>query len=141
MTIILNMESRPAKYDIKGKNIPNGLGKSQSQLTRTKNGESKKHSCHCRFNVKQLFYVRDVVEIVYYSTGHANADGLVVHGEVQAGDHARYATQISSAIRTWVMNCLLAGVPIAKIMSMHIERALQMKAECTVADRNRFLWE
>jgi hypothetical protein len=40
-----------------------------------------------------------------------------------------------------VVNCLLAGVPIAKIMSMHIERALQIKAECTVADRNRFLRE
>jgi hypothetical protein len=39
------------------------------------------------------------------------------------------------------MNFLLAGVPIAKIMSMHIERTLQMKAECIVADQNRFLRE
>ena len=30
----------------------------------------------------------------------------------------------------------VAGIPIAKIMSMHIERALQMKSECIVADRN-----
>jgi hypothetical protein len=135
------MESRPAKYDIKGKNILNGLGKSQSRLTRAKNGESKKRGCRCRFNVKKLFYMRDIVEIVYYNTRHANGDGLVVHGEVWAGDRARYATQISPAIRTWVVNCLLAGVPIAKIMSMHIERALQMKVECIVADRDRFLQE
>jgi hypothetical protein len=40
-----------------------------------------------------------------------------------------------------VVNCLLAGVPIAKIMSMHIEWALQMKSECIVLDRNRFLQE
>jgi hypothetical protein len=59
------------KYDIKGKNIPNGLDKSQSRLTRAKNGESKKRGCYCRFNVKQLFYVQDVVEIVYYSMRHA----------------------------------------------------------------------
>ena len=39
------------------------------------------------------------------------------------------------------MNCLLAGVPTAKIMSMHIECALQMKAGCTVVDWNWFLWE
>jgi hypothetical protein len=83
--------------------------------------------------------VRDVVEIVYYNTRHTNTDGLVVHGEVWAGDRAWYATQISPAIRTWVVNYLLAGVPIAKIMSMHIECALQMKAECIVADRNWFL--
>jgi hypothetical protein len=39
------------------------------------------------------------------------------------------------------VNCLLAGVPIAKIMSMHIERALQMKADYIVADWNQFLRE
>jgi hypothetical protein len=99
VSVTPDMESRPAKYEIKGKNIPNGLGKSQSRLTRAKNGKSKKRRCCCRFNVKQLFYVRDVIEIVYYSTRHANADGLVVHDEVRAGDRARYATQISRASR------------------------------------------
>jgi hypothetical protein len=91
--------------------------------------------------VKQLFYVQDVVEIVYYSTRHTNADRLVVHGEVRAGDRAQYAMQISLAIRTWVVKCLLAGVPIAKIMSMHIERALQMEVECIVANWNWFFRE
>jgi hypothetical protein len=86
------MESQRAKYDIKGKNILNGMGKSQSRMTRAKNREPKKRGCRCRFNVKQLFYVRDVVEIVYYSTRHANVDGLVVYGDVRAEDRAWYAT-------------------------------------------------
>jgi hypothetical protein len=38
-----------------------------------------------------------------------------------------------------VVNCLLAKVPIAKIMSMYIERVLQMKSECIVVNRNPFL--
>jgi hypothetical protein len=135
-----DMERGPRKYDIKGKNFPNGRGKSQPRLTRAKNGESKKRGCRCRFNVKYLYYVQDIAEIVYYSPRHANDDGLVVHGEVWQGDRARYATQISAEIRTWVVNCLLAGVPIAKIMSMHIERALQ-KSECIDPDHNRFLRE
>jgi hypothetical protein len=136
-----DMERGPRKYDIKGKNVPNGRGKSEPRLIRAKNGESKKRGCRCRFNVKYLYYLRDIAEIVYYSLRHANDDGLVVHGEVRQGDHARYATLISAEIRTWVVNCLLAGVPIAKIMSMHIEWALQMKSECIVPDRNRFLRE
>jgi hypothetical protein len=85
--------------------------------------------------------VRDIAEIVYYSPRHANEDGLVVHGEVRQEDPAWYATQISAEIRTWVVNCLLAGVSIAKIMSMHIERALQMKSKCIVVDCNWFPWE
>jgi hypothetical protein len=40
-----------------------------------------------------------------------------------------------------VVNCLLAGAPIARIISMHIERALQMKANYIVADWNRFFRE
>jgi hypothetical protein len=39
------------------------------------------------------------------------------------------------------VNFLLTKVPIAKIMSMHIEWALQMKFECIVADRKWFLRE
>jgi hypothetical protein len=77
----------------------------------------------------------------YYNTRHANNDGFVVHGEVRQGDHAQYTTQISTEIKMWVVNCLLARVPIAKMMSMYIEQALQMKSKCIVADRNRFLRE
>jgi hypothetical protein len=85
--------------------------------------------------------VQDIAEILYYSTRHTKNDGLVVHGEVWQGDRARYATQISAEVWTWVMNYLLVGVPIAKIISMHIERALQLKSECIITDCNRFLWE
>jgi hypothetical protein len=119
-----DMECGPRKYDIKEKNVPNDRRKSQPRLTRAKNGESKKRGCRCRFNIKHLYYMRDIAEIVYYSPRHANEDSLFIHGEVRQGDCAWYATQISAEIRTWVVNCLLAGVPIAKIMSMHIELAL-----------------
>jgi hypothetical protein len=120
VNVTLDMERGPRKYDIKEKNVSNDCGKSQPRLIRAKNGESKKRDCRCRFNVKHLYYVRDID----YSPRHANDDGIVVHGEVRQGDRARYATQISAEIRIWVVNCLFAGVPIAKIMSMHIERAL-----------------
>jgi hypothetical protein len=136
-----DVERGPQKYDVKGKNVPNGHRKLQPRLTRAKNRESKKRGCWCKFNVKYLYYVRDIAEIMYYSPRHANEDSFVVHCEVRKGDRAWYATQISAEIRTWVVNCLLAGVPIAKIMSMHIERALQVKSECIVSDRNQFLWE
>jgi hypothetical protein len=121
-----DVERGPQKYDVKGKNVPNGHRKLQPRLTRAKNRESKKRGCWCKFNVKYLYYVRDIAEIMYYSPRHANEDSFVVHCEVRKGDRAWYATQISAEIRTWVVNCLLAGVPIAKIMSMHIERALQV---------------
>jgi hypothetical protein len=113
LNVISVMECGPQKYDIKGKNVPNGRGKSQSRFTQAKNEESKKRDCRCRFNVKHLYYMRDIAKIVYYRLRHTNKDGLVVHGEVWQGDRARYATKISAQIRTWVVNCLLAGVPIA----------------------------
>ena len=65
--------------DIKDKNVSNGHGKLQLRLTRVKNVESKKRGCLCRFNVKQLYYVQDIAEVVYYNTRHAKNDGLVVH--------------------------------------------------------------
>jgi hypothetical protein len=71
-----------------------------------------------------LYYVRDIAEIVYYSLRQAIEDGLVVHGKVRQEDRAQYTTQISVEIWTWMVNCLLTGVPIAKIVSMQIERAL-----------------
>jgi hypothetical protein len=66
VNITPDMERGPRKYDIKEKNVPNGRGKSQPRLTRAKNGESKKSGCWCRFNVKHLYYLRDIAEIVYY---------------------------------------------------------------------------
>jgi hypothetical protein len=106
------MESRPTKCDIKGKNVPNDLGKSQPWFTRAKNGESKKRGCRCRFKMKQLYYVQDVVEIVNYNTRHANDDELVVHGEVWLGDYTWYAMQISQEHGWWIA-CLL-GCPSLK---------------------------
>ena len=49
--------------------------------------------------------------------------------------------QISIEIQMWVVNGLLIGVPIVKIMNMDIKRAFQMKSKCIVADRNWFRWE
>jgi hypothetical protein len=45
VNVTLDMECGPRKYDIKGKNVPNGRGKSQPRLTREKNRESKKRGC------------------------------------------------------------------------------------------------
>jgi hypothetical protein len=93
LNVTSNMERKPEKYD-----VSNSRGKLQPQFIRAKNWESKKKSCWCKFNMKYLYYVRDIVEIVYYSPRHANKDSLVVHDEVRQWDRAQYATQISAKI-------------------------------------------
>jgi hypothetical protein len=66
------------------------------QVVASEQLQIQKNGSRCRFNVKQLFYVQDIAEFVYYNTKHANKDGLIVHGKVRQGDRACYATQISA---------------------------------------------
>lgn len=109
LNVTPDMKHGPRKYNIKVKNIPNRRGKSHPQFTWAKNRKSKKKDCQCRFNVKYLYYVRDIVEIVYYSMRYANKDGLVVHGKLRSGDvpstHCRNTDVDGELSACWSPHC------------------------------------
>jgi hypothetical protein len=127
VNITPDMETKSQKYDLKGKNV--------------RNGRSIKRGCKCCFVIRRLYYLRDIAEIVYFKPRHSNEDGFIVHGEVRNGDHSRFALHISPETREFVIKNLLARVPIARIMSMHIEMVLKMKLCGTGPERNHFLRE
>jgi hypothetical protein len=76
---------------------------------------------------------------VYSKLRYSNEDGLIVHGEVRNGDCSRFPFHISPETREFVIKNLLAGVPIARIMSMYIETVLKMKLSGIGPERNHFL--
>jgi hypothetical protein len=78
---------------------------------------------------------------VYFRPRHSNEDRLIVHGEVRNGDRSRFALHISPETREFFIKNLLAGVLIARIMSMHIKTVLKMKSSSTGSERNHFLHE
>ena len=79
--ITLDIETKQQKFDVMGKIITIDTRHLQPR-TQTKIGRSIKIGCKYRFMVKQLYYHRDIAEIVYHNPKHANKDSLIVHGEV-----------------------------------------------------------
>lgn len=141
LTITPDMETKKPKYNVKGKLIPNGRGKAQPRIGAAANGMSIKRGCVCRFQVKQLYYLRDVAEIVYYNPRHENSASLVVHGDVLPGERGRFEKQIPVELRNWVLSSLRSGVSSNKILSTHRAEVMRLVAEGVPPERCHFLRE
>ncbi len=134
-----DMMTQPQKYTKKGKNLPNGRGKRKPRLTAAMKGGSRKRGCKCAIYVRQLYYLRDVAQIVLQHPRHTNADGLIVHGIVKEGERSRFTSQLSPETRAFVEENLRLGVPISKIKTMHIELVLRLRAQGAPASRDHFM--
>jgi hypothetical protein len=134
-----DMMTQPQKYTKKGKNVPNGRGKKKPRLTAAMKGGSRKRGCKCAIYVRQLYYLRDVAQIVLQHPRHTNADGLIVHGIVKEGERSRFTSQLSPETRAFVEENLRLGVPISKIKTMHIELVLRLRAQGAPASRDHFM--
>lgn len=141
LTITPEMETKKPKYNVKGKLIPNGRGKGRPRIGAAATGMSIKRGCVCRFQVKQLYYLRDVVEIVYYNPRHENPASLVVHGAVLPGERGRFEKQIPAELRNWVLSSLRSGVSSNKILSTHRAEVMRLVAEGVPPERCHFLRE
>lgn len=136
------MVPKPRKYDRKGKEVTSGEGQRGPRLTEAKEGGSIKIGCTCRFYIKRYYFLPAIAEIVYPDPRHVNIDGLVVHDRSSEGHRFRFAKHHSPEIRKFVKNLYLAGVPIAKIHSMHMQTILRQRSEDTlVPTRDCFLSE
>ena len=139
MEITPGMETGKAKYDVKGKLIPNGRGHTGPRMTRARNVDSIKMGCQCKFQVKQLYYHRDIAEIVYYNPRHENKDNLIVHGEVRPGDRGRFAAQLPTELREWVLDSFQSGLFSNKILSIHRAQVMKLVASGVSPERCHFL--
>ena len=141
MEISPDMETERPRYDVKGKLVPNGCGHSGKRITSARNGGSIKRGCVCKFQVKRLYYLRDIAEIVYYNPRHENENRLIVHGNVRHGDRGRFEKHLPPELRQWVLNCLRQGLSSDRIIRTHRTQVMKLVAQGVPAERCHFLRE
>jgi hypothetical protein len=79
-----------------------------------------KKNCQVSISVKTLLLDPNVTKMTIVNARHVNCDGLVIHGELKAGEHCAHFACFSLEMRNFISQCLHLPLAPLQIMAKHI---------------------